>query len=54
MVFNLIQYCCDKCGSLTHVLDADQGLPTGWEFGNTHRECFCDKCTAEKKKKKKE
>lgn len=30
MKYDLVQYGCDVCGTLTDVLDVDQSLPEGW------------------------
>lgn len=47
--YELIQYGCDNCGRLSEVLDPDEGLPKGWVYGTTFRECLCPECAKKKK-----
>ena len=43
MKYDLVQYSCDVCGTLTSVLDVDQSLPKGWVMVSrlTH---LCPRC----------
>lgn len=43
-VYELIQYGCDNCGTLTEVMDPDQKIPEGWVFGEYRHNCYCPEC----------
>ena len=43
-VYELVQYGCDNCGTLTEVMDPDQKIPEGWVFGESRHDCYCPEC----------
>ena len=44
-VYELVQYGCDNCGTLTEVMDPDQQLPKGWVWlPETRHGIYCPEC----------
>lgn len=54
-VYELIQYGCDNCGTLTEVMDPDQQLPEGWVWlPETRHGIYCPECAKKLKQNKDE
>ena len=45
MKIPLVQYQCNKCGTLTDVMDCDERLPDGWTFGESSHSHYCPQCS---------
>lgn len=45
MDYPLVQYGCDKCDTLTEVMDCDEPLPKGWTFGDGYHTHYCPECS---------